>query len=72
MSTPRYEQVKAAHAKLLGKLEAGAFKGEQKKRAAARLQEYEHSLELLKNATNRRDETPQVGAPGVTINVGPE
>jgi hypothetical protein len=72
MSTPRYEQIKSAHAKLLGKLEAGAYQGDAKKRATARLQEYEHSLELLEGATNRRAETPSVGKPGVTINVGPE
>jgi|GEM_PF-6856387 len=72
MTTPRYEQVKAARAKLLGKLESGAFAGEAKQRATKRLQEYDASLKLLEGATNRREETPSVGAPGVTINVGPE
>jgi Ni,Fe-hydrogenase III large subunit len=72
MSIPRYEHVKTAHAKLLGKLQAGAYKGDAKKRATTRLQEYEHSLELLEGATNRRVETPSVGKPGATISVGPE
>jgi hypothetical protein len=72
MSISRYERVKSAHAKLLGKLKAGAYKGDAKQRVTAKLEEYKHSLELLEGATNRRVETPSVGKPGATINVGPE
>lgn len=67
MSTPRLDAVTAAHAKLVGRLEAGVFEGERLERALGRKAEYENSMKLLKGATNRRDETPSVGRPGVTI-----
>ena len=72
MSTPRLEQVTAAKAKLLAKLEAGVYEGDRRKRVLQRIQEYDASLARLDGATNRRAETPSVGKPGVTIGVGPE
>jgi hypothetical protein len=72
MTTPREIQIRAARDKMTAKMKAGVYTGDRRDRVAKRLREMDASLELLKGATNRRVETPSVGAPGATIGVGSE
>jgi hypothetical protein len=70
----RIEKVVAAKAKLEANLAAGKWDGNDQKLQAVkeRLTQYASSIALLEGATSRRAETPNVGAPGVTISCGAE
>lgn len=74
MSLNRLETVLKARDKLRNNIQLGKWDDDDQKQAAAmeRLSQYENSIELLQGGASRREETPNVGLPGVTINCGPD